>query len=128
MATKLKIPIPIAALNHIWVRLKARHITAVDLQELKRWIDSNPDVSIGRWYKKFPGKHPTGCKGCDTQNIRFDWTFAITGDGNTPTTIKVPIDPETNTLMLLRGDNLDDNPKTETLIFYWIDWLLENKD
>ena len=51
--------------DHLIERLKDRKITLQDLNQLRLWIESNPDVPDGEWYKDFgsfkicgEGKYP----------------------------------------------------------------------
>jgi len=36
-------------------RIASRRIPAVQLELLARWLDTEPDVPSGQWYKRFPG-------------------------------------------------------------------------
>ena len=47
--------IPPILLNHLLDRIAKRHIAADQLGLLAEWLDTQPDVPKGRWYKKFPG-------------------------------------------------------------------------
>ncbi len=47
--------IPPALLNHLLDRIKERSIAADQLGLLAEWLDTQPDVPEGKWYKKFPG-------------------------------------------------------------------------
>jgi len=38
---------------HLSRRLFDRHITVEDLDNLRIWVESNPDVPEGKWYKDF---------------------------------------------------------------------------
>ena len=51
--TKLRTPLPPRALDHLVKRFKEGRIAAVDFLELKHWVESNPDVPNGDWYKRF---------------------------------------------------------------------------
>jgi hypothetical protein len=53
--------------NHLLDRARERKITAIDLQNLKLWIDDEPEVPDGKWYKDFG-------------------TFKLCGEGDTPST------------------------------------------
>ena len=69
--------IPPALLQHLLDRIQSRKIPAEQLQLLARWLDTEPEVPDGPWYKTFsgmtvcgegelvktfllPGQHPTG--------------------------------------------------------------------
>jgi hypothetical protein len=47
--------LPPALLNHLLQRIKERRIPAVQLGALADWLDSQPDVPEGKWFKRFPG-------------------------------------------------------------------------
>jgi hypothetical protein len=44
---------PDALRQHLIERMKDRSITLLDLNQLRLWIDSNPEVPIGDWFKDF---------------------------------------------------------------------------
>ena len=46
--------LPVALLRHLNARAKQREITGLQLLLLARWLDSDPDVPSGRWFKRFP--------------------------------------------------------------------------
>ena len=57
--------LPPALRDHLFERLRDRHISAEDLYELKRWRESEPDAPDGPWFKDFgsfkvcgEGKYP----------------------------------------------------------------------
>ncbi len=57
--------LPPALRDHLFDRLRDRHITAEDLYQLKLWRESEPDAPDGDWYKDFgsfkicgSGKYP----------------------------------------------------------------------
>jgi len=39
--------------NHLIQRMRDRNITLEDLNQLRLWIESRPDVREGLWYKDF---------------------------------------------------------------------------
>ena len=45
------VPKPLFA--HLLQRIRERDIAADDLESLSAWIDTNPEVPEGRWYKRF---------------------------------------------------------------------------
>lgn len=69
--------IPPALLQHLLDRIQSRKIAADPLVLLARWLDTEPEVPEGEWYKRFsgmtvcgegelirtlllPGQHPKG--------------------------------------------------------------------
>ena len=44
---------PRALREHLSQRLLDRHITVDDLTTLRIWVESEPDVPEGKWYKDF---------------------------------------------------------------------------
>ena len=46
-------PPPPGILNHLLERYRDGRISAADFVELKQWLESDPDVPPGLWYKKF---------------------------------------------------------------------------
>lgn len=46
--------LPQALLIHLLARMRQRHISAEQLVMLARWLDSEPDVPIGKWFRRFP--------------------------------------------------------------------------
>ena len=47
--------LPTALLNHLLYRIARRNIAADQLGLLAVWLDTEPDVPEGKWYKQFPG-------------------------------------------------------------------------
>jgi hypothetical protein len=47
--------LPPALLNHLLDRIKRREISSRHLGALADWLDTEPDVSDGKWFKRFPG-------------------------------------------------------------------------
>ena len=47
--------LPRALLNHLLDRIRDREISAEQLGFLADWLDTEPDVPAGRWFKRFPG-------------------------------------------------------------------------
>lgn len=45
--------IPAGIRNHLVQRMHDRGINLEDLNRLRIWLDSKPDVPEGRWYKDF---------------------------------------------------------------------------
>jgi hypothetical protein len=46
--------IPKALLAHLLQRIEERSINADALRSLASWLDTNPEVPPGDWYKRFP--------------------------------------------------------------------------
>lgn len=44
---------PRALQGHLIERMRERNISIEDLNRLRVWIESRPEVPHGRWYKKF---------------------------------------------------------------------------
>lgn len=42
-------------LDHLLDRIQERRIDAAQLERLARWLDGEPDVPEGSWFKRFPG-------------------------------------------------------------------------
>lgn len=47
--------LPPALFQHILDRIQERRIDARQLELLARWLDTEPEVPQGPWYKRFPG-------------------------------------------------------------------------
>lgn len=47
--------IPPALFQHLLERIQSRHIPASQLELLARWLDTEPDVPEGKWFKRFAG-------------------------------------------------------------------------
>jgi hypothetical protein len=47
--------LPPAVLNHLLDRIQDREITTDQLGLLAEWLDTEPDVPYGKWYKRFSG-------------------------------------------------------------------------
>jgi hypothetical protein len=47
--------VPPALFRHLLDRVQERHIDANQLELLAKWLDSEPEVPEGLWYKKFTG-------------------------------------------------------------------------
>jgi hypothetical protein len=46
--------IPRALLSHLLLRIEERSINADALKSLAAWLNTNPEVPHGDWYKRFP--------------------------------------------------------------------------
>jgi hypothetical protein len=47
--------LPPRLLDHLLDRIHDRNISADQLGLLAEWLDTEPEVPDGRWFKKFPG-------------------------------------------------------------------------
>jgi hypothetical protein len=47
--------LPPALLNHLLERIRERDISASQLEALADWLDTEPEVPDGRWFKRFSG-------------------------------------------------------------------------
>ncbi len=47
--------VPPALFHHLLERIQERQIEASQLELLAEWLDSDPEVPDGLWYKRFPG-------------------------------------------------------------------------
>jgi hypothetical protein len=51
--------VPPALLDHLLDRIKERQISSEQLGALADWLDTEPEVPRGRWFKRFPGMRDT---------------------------------------------------------------------
>jgi hypothetical protein len=68
---KIKRPPPQGVLNHLVQRLRDGRIAASDFLDLKHWLETDPDVPPGKWYKRFK-------------------SFTLAGEGEMPLTFLSP--------------------------------------
>lgn len=47
--------LPQSLLVHLLARMRQRNISHEQIISLARWLDTEPDVPAGRWFRKFPG-------------------------------------------------------------------------
>jgi len=47
--------LPETLLRHLLTRMRQRSIPHEQIVLLARWLDANPEVPAGPWFKKFPG-------------------------------------------------------------------------
>ncbi len=47
--------LPEALLRHLLTRMRQRSISADQIILLARWLETNPEVPEGKWFKKFSG-------------------------------------------------------------------------
>jgi hypothetical protein len=48
-----RLNIPPALFQHLLDRIQSRKIPATQLELLAKWLDTEPDVPEGQWYKRF---------------------------------------------------------------------------
>ena len=47
--------VPPALFQHLIERIQSRRIPASQLEVLAKWLDSEPEVPEGMWFKRLPG-------------------------------------------------------------------------
>ena len=47
--------VPPALIQHLLNRIQTRRLPASQLELLSKWLDTEPDVPEGKWYKRFSG-------------------------------------------------------------------------
>jgi hypothetical protein len=47
--------LPPPLLEHLLDRIRTRNVAADQLGLLAEWLDTAPEVPVGRWFKRFPG-------------------------------------------------------------------------
>ena len=52
--------LPPGLLNHLLDRVSDRQISASQLEEFVDWLDTEPDVPEGRWFRKLSGMYVCG--------------------------------------------------------------------
>jgi hypothetical protein len=62
---------PEALRRHLIERMSDRSITLTDLNQLRLWVETNPEVPVGDWYKDFG-------------------SFKLCGEGAYPKTLLLP--------------------------------------
>ncbi len=55
MPTILRRNLPRSLYDHLLERVQQRGISRQQLTLLIRWLDTQPEVPVGKWFKKFPG-------------------------------------------------------------------------
>ena len=50
---KIKLPPPKGSLDHLVKRFREGRISSSDFLELKHWLESDPIVPHGKWFKRF---------------------------------------------------------------------------
>jgi hypothetical protein len=66
--------LPRAVRDHLVERMRDRNIGLEDLNQLRLWMESKPDVPDGQWYKEFG-------------------SFKLCGEGKYPKTFLLPGQP-----------------------------------
>lgn len=46
-----KVPRPV--IEHLARRVRERHVSIEDLQAFAKWVDTDPTVPVGPWFKRF---------------------------------------------------------------------------
>jgi hypothetical protein len=54
MAKIQRSDIPRPLFEHLLLRVRDRDIDAPAIQSLAAWLDTNPEVPTGSWFKRFP--------------------------------------------------------------------------
>jgi hypothetical protein len=73
--------LPQGLFNHLLDRISERQISATQLEEFANWLDTEPDVPEGKWFRKFSGM-------CVCGQGDLAKTFLIEGQIPTGTEIK----------------------------------------
>lgn len=47
--------LPNALLQHLLTRARERQVSRDDILAFAAWLDTNPEVPEGEWFKRFPG-------------------------------------------------------------------------
>lgn len=47
--------LPPALLDHLLDRVRSREVSPDQLGELAQWLDTGPEVPVGRWFKRLSG-------------------------------------------------------------------------
>jgi hypothetical protein len=55
-----RLNVPPALFQHLLDRIQSRKISASQLELLARWLDEEPEVPEGPWYKRFPSMTACG--------------------------------------------------------------------
>jgi hypothetical protein len=58
---KIKLPPPKGSLDHLIRRFREGRISSADFLELKHWLESDPEVPEGKWFKRFKSGVLAGC-------------------------------------------------------------------
>ena len=76
---------PAAIKRHLAQRLLDRQITLDDLDKLRIWVESDPDLPAGKWFKDFGsfkivGEGPNPLSFLDSSQIPFGQEISPEGD------------------------------------------------
>jgi hypothetical protein len=52
--------LPPTLLNHLLERIRLREISSEQIGLLAEWLDTEPEVPKGKWFKRFPGMIASG--------------------------------------------------------------------
>ncbi|HEY0551046.1 MAG TPA: hypothetical protein VGF13_15685 [Verrucomicrobiae bacterium] len=55
MPKVLRAKLPPALLAHLLLRIRQRNISHEQIISFARWLDTEPEVPDGKWFRKFPG-------------------------------------------------------------------------
>ena len=55
MPKVLRRGVPVLLLEHLLERIRTREISVEQLALFAEWLDNEPEVPAGRWFKRFPG-------------------------------------------------------------------------
>jgi hypothetical protein len=47
--------LPDALFQHLLTRAREREISRADIVAFAAWLDTDPEVPVGEWFKRFPG-------------------------------------------------------------------------
>jgi len=64
--------LPVALRNHLMERMRDRNISVADLNQLRLWMETKPNVPEGPWYKDFGSFKLCG-------NGKYPKTFLLAG-------------------------------------------------
>ena len=68
---RIRKPPPPAIMDHLIERYRDGRVAIADFVELKHWLETDPEVPAGMWYKRFKG-------------------FILAGEGEMPKTFLTP--------------------------------------
>ena len=68
---KIRKPLPPGVSQHLTKRFREGRVTVAGLEELKHWLETDPTVPSGKWFKRFS-------------------SFTLAGNGEMPSTFLTP--------------------------------------